>query len=431
MKKMKLVIVTMVAALLLSSCSLIPATKLEAMFGVGEDTSISSGDLRQYEQNTANTAAPSGDFITVSREEYERLQKFSEMFTIMDAANENFYQDVDNEKLVEYATRGLMAGLGDPYSFYYNPEEFTKMWEEDEGNYVGIGVMIQSNMENQICTIIRVFKGGPAEKAGVQRGDVLYRVGEDLYVNASNLEDAVSIMRGEPGTDVDVTFLRNGEEVTYTITRQQVNVNQVESKMIDDTIGYIALYEFSGQCDKEFEAGLNQLLKEGAKGIIIDLRDNQGGWVDQARYIADLFMDEGELCYLKYKEGEQHADEYRTKDGKADVKLVILINENSASSSEILTGALRDCAEAVTVGVKSFGKGIIQGVFPVGTKGAGYQMTIAQYFTPKGTAVHKIGITPDYEVPLPEGDNGMYGFADTENDIQLIKAVEVMKESLK
>ena len=428
MKKIKLVVFTLVTALLLGSCSILPVTKLEAMFGPDSGTAISSGDLNS---NNNSAVTGNGDTVTISRADYEKYQKFADMFSLMDAAGEMFYQDYDEDKMVEYATRGLMAGLDDPYSFYYNPEEYKQLWEDDEGNYVGIGVMIQSNMETHICTIIRVFSGGPAEKAGVQRGDILYRVGEDLYVNSSNLEEAVSIMRGEPGTDVDVTFIRDGEEITYTITRQQVNVNQVESRMIDENIGYIALYEFAGQCDKEFEAGLDRLIAQGAKGIIIDLRDNQGGWVEQARYIADLFMDQGELCYLKYRQGEVHGDEYKTFNGKVDTKLVILINENSASSSEILTGALRDCANAVTVGVKSFGKGIIQAVTEVGNKGAGFQMTVAQYFTPNGSAVHKIGITPDYEVPLPEGDNGMYGFADTEHDIQLIKAIEVMKESLK
>ena len=284
-------------------------------------------------------------------------------------------------------------------------------------------------MTTGICTISRVFKGGPAEEAGVQRGDILYRVGEDLYVNSTNLQDAVDIMRGEPDTDVDVTFLRGDEEITYTITRRQITVNQVESKLVDESIGYIALYQFAGQCEIEFESALNELVGQGAQGIIIDLRDNPGGWVDQAMYIGDLFMDEGELCYLKYRYTEVHND-YLTKDGKVDVKIVILINENTASSSEILTGALRDCADAVVVGVKSYGKGIIQGVFPVGNNGAGYQMTIAQYFTPKGTAVHKIGITPDYEVPLPEGDNGSYEFLDLVHDVQLIKAVDVMKEAL-
>ena len=418
MKKKYLFVMTiLILALTLSSCSVIPASTLEAMFRTDEYTASSLSSMQ-------------GDTVMISREEYEKYKQFSEMFDIFDAANESFYVETNKEQMIEYATRGLMAGLDDPYSFYYSPKEYEELWEEDEGKYVGIGVMIQANMETQECTIIRVFEGGPAQEAGVRRGDILYRVGEDLYVNATNLQDAVDIMRGEPETNVDVTFLRDNEEITFTITRRQVNVNQVESQMLDRRTGYIALYEFAGHCDEEFEKALNTLVSQGAEGIIIDLRDNSGGWVDQARYIADLFMDEGELCYLKYRDEEKHGDEYKTKDGKVDVKLVILINEHSASSSEILTGALRDCAGAVTVGVKSYGKGIIQGVFPVGNKGAGYQMTIAQYFTPGGSAVHKVGITPDYEVPLPEGDNGTYEFADRKNDVQLIKAIEVMDELL-
>ena len=422
MKKTGIILVAFVILLVTGSCTFMPVSSLETMFGTNQGTINSDG-------NDEQNMPASGDTVTISREEYEKYMKFSEMFSIYDAANRDFFEDVDSDKMIEYATRGLMAGLDDPYSYYYNPKEFADMWEDDEGNYVGVGIMIQSNMDTQICTITRVFKGGPAEEAGVQRGDILYKVGEDLYVNANNLQEAVDIMRGIPGTDVDITFLRGDEEITYTITRRQINVNQVESKMLDTSIGYIALYEFAGHCEVEFESSLNDLISQGSEGIIIDLRDNPGGWVEQARYIADLFMDEGECCYLKYRDREDHS-EYLTKDGKVDVKIVILINENTASSSEILTGALRDCAGAVSVGVKSFGKGIIQGVWPVGNNGAGYQMTIAQYYTPHGEAVHKLGIEPDFEVKLPEGDNGMYEFADLEHDIQLIKAVEVMKEIL-
>ena len=375
-------------------------------------------------------AALSGDTVTISREEYELYQQFAEVYELFESANTYFYKETDPEKLIESAARGLLSGLDDPYTYYYDPQEYADMWKEDEGNYVGIGVLISSDMTTQICTISRVFRGSPAETAGVQRGDILYRVGEDLFVTADNIQDAVDIMRGLPGTDVDVTFRRNGEEITFTITRQEINVNQIESKMIDSDIGYIALYQFAGNCEKEFETALDQLVSEGAKGLIIDLRDNPGGWVDQARYIADLFMDKGELCYLVYRDGAEQHDDYLTTDGKVDVKLTILINENSASSSEILTGALRDCADAAVVGVKSYGKGIIQGVFPVGTRGAGYQMTVAQYFTPTGQAVHGEGITPEYIVELPEGDNGMYDFADTEKDVQLQKAIEVTKEKL-
>lgn len=421
MKKKTLILISLMGALfLLTSCTGISGSRLEAMFKTDGSGVISTG----------GTADAGGDTVTISRAEYEKYRQFSEMYEIYDAAQQGFYEEPDTQKMVEYATRGLMAGLDDPYSYYYDAEEYAQMWEDDEGNYVGIGVLISANYEKQICTIARVFKNGPAEAVGVQRGDILYKVGEDLYVTADNLQEAVNIMRGEPDTDVDVTFIRGEEEITYTITRKEVVVNQVESKMIEPTFGYIALYQFAGQCEKEFETHLNELLAQGAKGIIIDLRDNPGGWVDQAAYIADLFMDKGEVCYLKYRDSEEHVPEYQTKDGKADVRLVILINENTASSSEILTGALRDCAGAVTIGVNSFGKGIIQGVYPVGNGGAGFQMTIAQYFTPSGAAVHKVGIAPDYEIELPEGDNGMYDFADTEKDVQLKKAVEVMKEAL-
>ena len=414
----------LVLLLLLCSCSFMPSSKLDGMFNENSHSSITGG-----QSGKDQIAGP--DTVVITREEYEQYQKFSEMFSIYNTAGEYFYQEPDYDRMVEYAIRGMMAGLDDPYSFYYTPEEYEQMRKEDEGIYVGIGVLIQSNPRTQVCTIIRVCEGGPAEAVGVQRGDILYRVGEDLYVNPSTLDEAIDIMRGIPDTDVDVTFLRNGEEITYTITRKEVNVNQVASKMVTDDIGYIALYEFAGKGEEEFKNALEKMMDQGAKGIIIDLRDNQGGWVDQAQYIADLFMDEGELCYLKYRDEEEHVNEYRTYPGKADVKLVILINENSASSSEILTGALRDCADAVTVGVKSFGKGIIQQVFNVGNKGAAFQMTIAQYYTPSGQAVHGIGITPDYEVPLPEGDNGMYDFADLEHDVQLQEALEAMKEKLK
>ncbi len=374
------------------------------------------------------TAEP--DTVTISREEYERYQQFSELLELIDGAEMYYYQDTDREKMLEYAAKGLMTSLGDPYSFYYTPEEFTRMWEDDGGKYTGIGVLISSNFETKICTISRVFKGSPAEEVGVHRGDILYRVGEDLLVTPDNIQDAVNIMRGLPGTDVDVTFLRKGEELTFTITRKEINVNQIESTMLEGDVGYIAMYEFAGEAEKEFETAFNSLIAQNAKGLIIDLRDNPGGWVNQVQYIADMFMDQGEVCYLVYKNGIESHNEYPTKDGKNNIPLVILINENSASSSEILTAALRECADATVIGTKSFGKGIIQGVFSIGEKGAGVQMTIAEYMTPKGNHVHKVGIEPDITVTLPEGDDGMYEFADAEHDVQLKKALETVLEKL-
>ena len=423
MKKcLSLVLMMVMMVMILSGCTFLSSGNLESMFkGSGSSNTGPTVDL---------AATMTGDTVTISRAEYEKYQEFSELFELMDAAEIYFYKEPDRKKMLYNAAKGLLSGMDDPYTFYYTPEEWTEMLDDDEGKYTGIGVLISANYETQICVINRIFKGSPAEEAGVKRGDILYRVGEDLFVTADNLQDAVDIMRGVPGTDVDVTFLRDGKEITLTITRKEISVNQIESAMLDDEIGYICLYQFAGDAEIEFENALKELVDNGAKGIVIDLRDNPGGWVEQARYIADLFMDEGELCYLVYRDGTEEHDEYLTKDGKYDVKIVVLVNEYSASSSEILTGALHDCADAKVVGTTSYGKGIIQIVMPVGNEGAGFQMTIAQYYTPNGTAVHGEGIAPDYEVTLPEGDNGSYQFADVENDPQLKKAVEVMKEML-
>ena len=194
-------------------------------------------------------------------------------------------------------------------------------------------------------------------------------------------------------------------------------------------MGLIAMYEFAGKCDEEFETDLNNLMAEGMKGLIIDLRDNPGGWVDAAQHIADLFLDKGDLCTLQYRDGEPEHP-YPTRDGKLDIPLVVLVNENSASSSEILTAALRERANATVVGVTTYGKGVVQAVLPIGSDGAAFQMTIAEYITPDGNTVTKDGLAPDVEIKLEEGDTGAYDLGDKENDPQLKKALEVMNEKM-
>ncbi len=418
-KKIWMVICLGLTAVLLSGCTMLPLTKMDAMFRKTTSTV-------QEEPVPEKT---DGDTVTISREQYEKYQQFDKLIDLISAADQYFYQEPDHAKMLEGAAAGLLRGLEDDYTFYYTPEAWEQMWEDDEGKYAGIGVLISSNYSTGICTISRVFKGSPAEAVGVQRGDILYKVNGDLTVTAETLQEAVDIMRGVPGTTVDVTFIRNNEELTFTIERDIISVNQIENTMLTEDTGYIAFYQFSSESDTEFEAALNELIGQGAKGIIIDLRDNPGGWVDAAQHVGDLFLDAGDLCYLVYRDGtEDHC--YPTKDGKADVQLVMLVNENSASSSEILTGALRDRAGATVVGVNTYGKGIVQVVLPIGDDGAGFQMTIAQYYTPNGTAVHKVGIAPDVEVQLEKGDNGSYDFADVEHDPQLRKALEVMNEKL-
>jgi len=419
-RKVLISVILVIILFLLNGCMMMSSNDYSSFWGTGEK-----------KQEDQSNKTEQKDMVTISREEYEKLKRFSDLSNIYDIIDQYYYTDYSDEQVLDYACKGLLAGLDDPYSFYYTPEEYKKMWEDDEGSYAGIGILISANYKTTLCTISRVFKGSPAEASGVQRGDILYKVGEDLIVTAENLDEAVKIMRGEPGTSVDITFIRNGEEITFSINREIINVNQIESKMLQEKIGYIALYQFAGQCDKEFETALEELIGHGAEGIIIDLRDNGGGWVEQARYIADLFMDEGELCYLVLKDGTEEHNYYLTSKGKKDVAIVVLVNEMSASSSEILTGALRDCANATIVGTTTFGKGIVQDVISVGNRGAGFQLTVAQYFTPNGKAVHEVGIIPDVVIERPEGDTGMYEFADTENDIQLKKALDVMSEKIR
>lgn len=413
-KKWMLTAVLVLTAVLLAGCTISP-DGLSRLNRLAQGQSLTDSD---------------SDTVTISRDLYERYRQFDELLELMDVVDYYYYQEPNVTDMLQGASAGLLAGLQDPYTFYYTPEAWKKMKEDDEGEYAGVGILISSNYKTGVCTISRVFRGSPAEAAGVQRGDILYRIGEDLYVVPETLQDAVDIMRGTPGTSVDVTFLRDGEEITFNLTRANITVNQVESTMLTEEIGLIAVYEFAGKVDTEFEEALNDLISRGAKGLIIDLRDNPGGWVDSAQQVGDLFMDAGDLCYLVYRDGtEDHC--YPTRDGKIEIPLVTLVNENSASASEILTGALRERAGATVVGVNTYGKGIVQAVLPIGSEGAGYQITIAEYRTPEGGAVHKVGLAPDVEIPLEEGDNGGYDFADSQRDPQLKKALEVMEEKLK
>lgn len=413
-KRIALLMALLLMAVTLSGCGYLPSVLLSDMLGNTSTTGITSA-----------VTSNDGETVTISKEEYERYKQFDTLLELMDLVEYGYFEEYEVQDMLDGAANGLLLGLGDPYTFYYTPEEYAELWEEDEGEYAGVGIQISTNFLTGLCTISRVFDNGPAREAGVLKGDILYKV-EDLYVNSSTINDAVDIMRGIPGTTVHVVFLRGTEEIEYDLVRAQITVNRIESGMLDDEIGYVYLYEFAGDCATEFQAAVKKLQLQGAKGIIIDLRDNPGGWVNDAEAIADIFLDKGTLCYLQYNDGSR--EYYRTKDGKTEMELVILLNENSASSSEILAGALKDRANATIVGVQSYGKGIVQTVVGL-DDGAGMQMTIAQYYTPNGNAVHKVGITPDVEIHLPDGDVGMYEFGDL-NDVQLAKALEVMKQKL-
>lgn len=396
----KLIALLLMISLLVTGCALLP-------------TAIS---------DVANGPVYSGDTVTISIEEYQQLLKYAELEEIRQVVNEYYYQEPDEEALMDGAAMGMLYGLEDPYTFYYDPEAFAELWEEDEGDYVGIGIQIMADYSTGLCTITRVFTDSPALEVGMLRGDVLTRV-EDIDVTATNLQEAVDIMRGEAGKPVSITVLRDGQFIDLVVTRAAVHTTWVNSCMLDEQVGYISLYEFSGDCSPKFSIQMDNLLAQGARALVIDLRDNPGGWVDDAQRIADFFLPEGTLATLKYRDGTEEVYSLTTDGKEVDIPLVVLVNEFSASASEILSGALQDYDRATIVGTQSYGKGVVQYVLPVGSRGAGMQLTVAQYFTAKGNEVHKVGITPDVIAEWPEDDNTMYQLGDLA-DAQLKVAYE-------
>lgn len=402
-KRFKLMCLTLMVSLLLTGCALLPTTISDLVTGAD-------------------------DTVTISRAEYDRLQRYAELDEIWQIVEQYYYQEPDTQAMLDGAEMGLLYGLGDPYTYYYTPDQYAQLWADDEGEYAGIGIQIMGDYTTGLCTISRVFLDSPALDAGLRKGDVLTRV-EDIDVVTTTLQDAVNIMRGEPGTSVNVQVQRGDQLMDFVVQRAVVHVNWVNSCMLEGDVGYISLYEFSGDCSPSFAVHLDNLMNQGAKALVIDLRDNPGGWVDDAQKVADMFLEEGNVASLVYRDGTTELYT-TTTDGKENpIPLVVLVNEYSASASEILAGALQDRGRATIVGTQTFGKGVVQYVLPVGTRGAGMQLTVAQYYTPNGNEVHKVGITPDIEATLPEGDTTMYDIGDL-NDAQLRKAYEVALEMI-
>lgn len=338
------------------------------------------------------------DNVVLSREEYDSLMKYKKLLEVEKKLKDSFYQELDEKKLIDGAISGLLKGADDTYTFYYNKEAWKKLWEDDEGKYAGVGVQVLPDWRTNAVTVVRVFKDTPAEKAGIKKGDLFYKV-EDIEITPETLNDGISKMRGKPGEEVHVELVRKGDVLEFDLVKAEIHVNQVESTMLEGNIGLINVYQFAGEVAKDFNENYNSLLKQGAKGLIIDLRDNPGGWVDACESIANNFLDDKLLFYAEDK--QHNRENCYTKKGANNIPINIIINENSASSSEIFAGAMKDHLRATLFGVKSFGKGIIQNVIPLSDKETGFQVTVAQYFTPGGKPVHKLGIEPHIEVKMP------------------------------
>lgn len=362
-----------------------------------------------------------------------------------------FDEDVDREQMEAGIYKGMLAGLEDPYTVYYTQEEYESLTEETEGVYCGIGVLVSQNISSGLITVLRVFQGSPAEEAGMKKGDILYKVGD---VETADMELDVLVqqeIRGEEGTYVDITVLRDGEMVDLHIQRRIVEVTTVESQMLENNIGYIMVTQFEVVTGEQFQSAVDELQRQGMEGLIIDLRDNPGGVLDavveMAAYILPEDKLDGTLVSTSDKNGKgdryyseggkicfesdtgQSDPRYPKKDGhEVDIPMVVLINGNSASASEVFAGALRDYGSAKLVGTTSFGKGIVQTVVQL-EDGSAVKMTVSHYYTPGGVDLHKKGLEPDIEIEqeIPEDLVGALEIPlDRDNQVQ--KAIELLEK---
>ena len=364
------------------------------------------------------------DGTYVSEEEYEDylylIDTYGKADFIRDYILENYYTDVDVEQLDEGLYYGLFAGLGDVYSGYFTAEDYDYMMSSLTGSYSGVGITMEPT-ETGYVQITAVTEGAPAERAGLKTGDIIYAV-DDVTYNASTMDICAASIRGDIGTTVKITVLRDGESLDFTVKREEIHTVTVSSRMLEDGIGYIRLSSFDETSDVDFAAALAGIEARGAHSFVLDLRGNPGGLVDVCVRIADMLMDKGTVVYIEDRDGNRQYES--TEDGRTKMNYVVLVDGGSASSSEILSAGIQDNGEAKIVGTVTFGKGIIQ-VTDRFSDGSGVKMTRYQYFSPNGRAIHGNGITPDYIVEFEESDIDEDGYV--VYDRQLERAVELLK----
>lgn len=339
--------------------------------------------------------------------------------TFREAIDKYYIGEIDERKMLDSTIKGYIYGLDDEYSEYMTKEEWEEYQASALGNYVGVGIYMSMDKNDNIV-VVAPIKGTPAEEAGIKSGDIIAQIGDDSTVGMSS-NDAATKIKGEPGTTVNLKLLRNNEYIDVTLERKEIKVYHVESKMLEDNIGYMQLLTFDEGCSEEVKKSYEELKSQGATKIIFDLRNNTGGLVDEALQIADYMIEKDKNVLITVDAND--SKEYSKSNNKPimDCPIVVLVNEYSASASEILTGALKDNDEAEIVGTTTYGKGVIQNVFQL-TDGSVLKLTIAEYYTPNETKINKVGISPDYEIEDVEQEN-----EDEEIDEQLNKALEIIK----
>lgn len=341
-------------------------------------------------------------FKDTSKKDYDIYQYLGLFAETISLIRSNYVDEVEIKDLIYGALKGMLSSL-DPHSQFMDPDTYNEIKVETEGEFGGLGIVI--SIKDELLTIISPIDGTPADKAGLKAGDRIVKI-DGVSTKGITLIDAVKKLRGEPGTKVNLTILRENEKklLEFTIERAIIKIESIkEAKLIADKIGYIRLVEFQEKTPQDLEEALNKLESEGMEGLILDLRNNPGGLLDTAVAVAEKFIEPGKMVvFTKGRIANQNLEFLsRAKKPHLDYPMVILINEGSASASEIVAGCLRDHNRAVLLGTKTFGKGSVQTVIPL-RDGSAIRLTTSKYFTPSGNPIHGVGILPDVEVPLVE-----------------------------
>lgn len=341
--------------------------------------------------------------------------------TVKELLDEKYVGEVNEEELIDGALKGLVQSVGDKYTEYYTKEELEDFTAQTLGNFVGIGVYLTSNIDEGVVEVISPIKGSPSEKAGIKMGDKVLKV-DGIEYKAEELNELTNHIKGEEGTEVTLTIKRGEEVFDLKVKRETVHINYVASEMLENNIGYITIATFDEECAKDFKAEYEEVLKKGAKSLIIDLRGNGGGLVDEALEIADLICDKDQTTLITIdKDGKEKVTKAK-KEAEIKMPIVVLTNQGTASASEILVAALKENGKAEIVGEKTYGKGVIQELIYLQNGGA-LKVTSSEYYTPNKNKINEVGIEPNYVVK--------YDYKVQDKDEQLEKGVEVIKEKKK
>jgi carboxyl-terminal processing protease len=360
-------------------------------------------------------------------EGYEELKTFTEAFSLV---RKNYVEDVKPKELIYGAIKGMLGSL-DPHSAFMTPEQYKEMQVDTKGEFGGIGIQI--GVKDGMLTVIAPIEDTPAYKAGIKSGDKIIKINDDFTKDMS-LHEAVSRMRGAPSTSVKIGILREGWKETkdFNIVREVIKIKSVKSKLLEDGIGYVKINQFQEQTSSDLSNALGKLERKNITSLILDLRNNPGGLLNSAVDVSSQFLPPGKLVvFIKDRKGEKV--EYRSGKGalNADIPMVVLVNQGSASASEIVGGALKDWNRAVLIGTQTFGKGSVQSVIPLGD-GSAVRLTTARYYTPKGISIQTTGITPDIVVKpeIKDGEKGRPAIREVDLQRHLKNGLEIEEKSV-